>query len=267
VEVVIAVTLGTSVVVTATAGYTFVSKSWLFEGQRLQTQQNLRLALDVLSREVRLAGACLPDAGPAAIKPLAGTDAGTTDTITVRANVRCAIATTVEVVPVGTTTIRVDTVANFVAGMQAYILHADTTMGEYVTIASVSVTPPRLTLAAGTTQTYPAGSSVYGAESQTYAIDASGAAPVLTVASAGGAARPVVAGVERLNVQYVLNRNCVPGPCDVVDLPADAAEWALVRAVRVDVGVRSLRRVPAAEADGFYRLGQAIEVKPRNLLF
>ncbi|MGQ0550071.1 MAG: hypothetical protein ACT4PY_10445, partial [Armatimonadota bacterium] len=89
-------------------------------------------------------------------------------------------------VPAGNIVITVDTVTNFVAGMQAYILHQNTTTGEYVIIASVNQGASTLTLDAGTTQTYPAGSSVYGAESQTYAIDASGPSPVMTVAPSIG---------------------------------------------------------------------------------
>lgn len=266
-EVLVAVALGSTVVMTATAGYIFVSKAWLSEGLRLETQQNLRAALDLLSHNVRFAGACLPDAGPSSIKPLAGADAGTTDSITVRANVRCAIASTTGATPMGDTNINVDNITNFVAGMQAYILHQDTTTGEYVTIADVAVGPSRLILAAGTTQAYPAGSAVYGAESQTYALDTSGSIPIMTVQPSIGVAQPIVSGIDRLNIRYVLDRNCTPGPCDVVDLPANDSEWAIVRAVRLDVRARSSRQVAAADPDGFFRLGQAIEIKPRNFLF
>lgn len=266
-ELLVAVALGSTVVFTAITGHGFVSRSWLNDGQRLETQQNLRAALDLLSRDVRFAGACLPDVGPSNIRPLAGADTGTTDSITVRANVRCAIGSMTTLVPAGNIVIPVDNVTNFVAGMQVYILHQNTTTGEYAIIASVNQGASTLTLDAGTTQTYPAGSSVYGAESQTYAIDASGPSPVMTVAPSIGAAQPVVAGVERLNITYVLNRNCIPGPCDIVDLPANDSEWALVRTIRLDVSARSSRQVPAAGSDGYFHLDQVIEVKPRNFLF
>lgn len=266
-EILVALALGSTVALAAMAGYVFSTRSWDAQTLRLQTQQNLRAAIDMLSREARLAGTCLPDAGPANIQPLAGVDSGTTDTMTIRTNVRCAIATLTGPVAAGATSINVDTVTNYVGGMQAYILQADTTAGEYVTVAGVDQAASRLDLSAPVTQNYPRGSSVYGAESQTYATNATGSVPVLTVASALGAPLPVVAGIERLNIRYVLDRNCDPGPCDVVDLPASASEWSLVRTIQLDIGVRSARPVPGGDADGFYRLGQTIEIKPRNFLF
>ncbi len=266
-EVLVAVALGAIVVTTAIAGYVFTSKSWFTNGLRLETQQNLRAALDIVSRDLRLAGACLPDSGPSSIKPLAGANTGTTDSVTVRSNVRCAIATTTGATLMGNTNINVDSVANFVAGMEAYILHQNTTTGEYVVVTSVDQAATRLTLAAGTTQDYPAGSSVYGAGSQTYAIDTGGPVPVMTAAPSTGAAQPIVSGIEYLNIQYVLDRNCTPGPCDIVDLPTDAGEWAIVRSVRLEVRARSARPVSGADPDGFFRVGQVIDVKPRNFLF
>lgn len=262
-----AVALGSTVAFSAISGYGFVTRSWLSDGQRLETQQNLRTALDLLARDLRVAGACLPDVGPSNIRPLAGADTGTTDSITLRANVRCAIGTMTAPVVVGNTVLAVDNVTNFIAGMPAYILHQDTTIGEYVTIASVDPGASTLTLDVGITQAFPADSSVYGAESQTYAIDTSGPLPVMTVARSFGLAQPVVSGIEYLNIEYVLNRNCIPGPCDVVTLPANDSEWTLVRTIRLDVRARSSRQVPAGDTDGYFRLGQVIEVKPRNFLF
>ncbi len=266
-EVLVAVAVGALVVAGAVAGYVFASKSWSTNGLRLETQQNLRAAMDILARDLRFAGACLPDSGPSNIKPLAGADTGTTDAVTIRANVRCAIATTTGATPTGGTDINVDSVANFVVGMEAYILHQDTTTGEYVIVASVNQAALRLTLTAGTTQAYPTGSSVYGAGAQSYAIDASGSVPIMTVASSTGPAQPIVSGIEYLNIQYVLDRNCTPGPCDVVDLPANDSEWAIVRAIRLEVRARSTRPVPGADPDGFFRVGQNVDIKPRNFLF
>jgi len=147
-EILVALALGTTVALTAMAGYVFSTRSWDAQALRLQTQQNLRAAIDMLSREVRLAGTCLPDAGPANIRPLAGVDSGTMDTITIRTNVHCAIATLTGPIAAGATTINVDTVTNYVGGMQAYILQADTTAGEYVMVASVNQAASRLDLSA-----------------------------------------------------------------------------------------------------------------------
>ncbi len=262
-EVIVALVLGSTVAVAAVGGYIFASGSWQEQRQRLETQQNLRAAIDLLSRELRLAGACLPTAGPTNIRPLTGVDNGTTDTFTVRANVRCAIGSLTGDVGAGATVLTLDTVAEFVAGMSVYVLHADTTTGEYAQVDSVDQGANRLTLQTPLTRGYPKDSSVYGAEAQTFAIGSVGTAPVLTVATALGSPQPAIEGIERLDVRYVLNRNCSPGPCDVVDLPTSDSEWSLVRAVQLDIGARSLRPITG----GFYRLSQSIEVKPRNFLF
>lgn len=258
-----ALVLGSTVAVAAVGGYIFASGSWQEQRQRLETQQNLRAAIDLLSRELRLAGACLPTAGPVNIRPLTGADNGTTDTITVRANVRCAIGSLTGAVAAGATVLVLDTVAEFVPGMQIYVLHADTTTGEYAQVNSVDQTANRLTLQAPLNQGYPKDSSVYGAEAQTFAIGSAGTVPVLTVATALGSPQPAVEGIERLDIRYVLNRNCSPGPCDLVDLPTSESEWSLVRAIQLDIGARSPRPI----SGGFYRLSQSIEVKPRNFLF
>ncbi len=252
--------------IAAFSGYAFFSGSWDDETQRLAVQQNLRMAVNLLSRELRLAGACLPDAGPSNIHAMAGADSGPVDSLTVRSNIHCAIASLPNDVLAGATSVSVDTTENFVAGMQVYVLHANTTTGEYVTVTNVNQAASRLDLATPVVQSYPSGSSAYGAAFETFAIDASGAVPVLT-ASSEETAQPAVGGVERLNIRYMLDRNCTPGPCDMVDLPANDSEWALVRTVQVDIGVRSARKVRGGDADGFYRLGQSIEIKPRNASF
>jgi hypothetical protein len=229
----------------------------------------------MLSREVRLAGACLPDAGPVNIRPLDGADNGTADTITVRANIRCAKGTLTGAVSSGATTIALDTAVDFIAGMQAYIIHADTTVGEFFLISGVSQAPARLSVDPSTPiiNSYPSGSSVYGAEEQTYAIDASGTVPVLTVTPSRGTPQPAVSGIEQMNIRYVLNRSYDPGTCVasldsfcVVDLPS-GTEWPLVRMVLLDLVARSARPVPGGGSGGFYRLSQSLQVKPRNFLF
>jgi prepilin-type N-terminal cleavage/methylation domain-containing protein len=276
VEIVVALLLGGAIVVLAVAGYVFVTGDWQAQRQRLETQQNLRAAADLLSREVRLAGACLPDFASDPSSPLAlhGANNGSQDTITVRSNVRCAKGTLEPPgASAGATSVVVDNVTEFVPNMQAYIIGPDG-LGEPIFITGVNPNPSpnqtrgQLVLQAGLTRQggYPQNSSsVYGVEAQTFAINASGPVPVLTVAGATGPAQPVVTGIEELNVRYVLDRACGPGFC-VVDLPADTAEWAIVRTVQIDVVARSRRPVRAADPDGWYRLRQHLEIKPRNFL-
>lgn len=263
VEIVVALVLGSAVVLLAVSGYVFVTRDWQAQRLRLETQQNLRATVDVLSREIRLAGADLPAFGGVDIRALDGTNSGVRDTITIRSNVRGAKGTLVNPAAGGATSVTLDTAAGFVSGMQAYILGPDG-VGEYVFVVGVNQASGQLTLQAGVSRAYASGSTVYGAESQTFAIDASGQVPVLTVATATGSPQPVVEGIEEMNVRYVLNTMCGATPC-VVDLPT-SAEWSIVRMIQVDLVARSRRTVPAGDPDGYYRLRQHIEIKPRNLL-
>ncbi len=267
------VAVGGLILLYATGGYVFATRFWGESSARLEVQRNLQRAVDALSRELRLAGACLPDAGPSDIRPLRGADNGTTDTVTVRANVRCAVAVLRSRAAVGAGILNVDTVANFVPQMPIYLLSADTTTGMYATVTAVNATSRRLTITPRTNATYAVGSTVYGAESQTFAVDASGSVPVLTVAVGTGAPQPLVPGLERLDVRYVLNRVYDPSTCVesadglcVVEVPTTEAEWRLVRVLRVAVTARSLKPVRVADPDGFVRLTAQLEIKPRNFL-
>lgn len=133
VELLVALAVASTVGLLAVSSYVYVTREWMGQGQRLSTQQSLRDAIDMVTREIRLAGSCLPSAGPVNIRALDGTDSGMADTITVRANVVCAIGTVQSFSP---TQITLDTVENFAAGMWAYILSADTTSGEYFRVLS-----------------------------------------------------------------------------------------------------------------------------------
>lgn len=275
IEIVVALATASTVGMLALSSYVFVAREWQGQGQVLATQQSLRDVIDSLTQEIRLGGTCLPSAGPAdgSIRPLAGTDSGTTDSITVRSNVVCASGTVQSPVNAGANQINLDTVQNFTVNTWAYLLSADTTFGQYFLISGVNTSANRLSVDPTTpiTTNYPSGSSVYGAESRTYAIDTSGAVPVLTVASLGQSAQRAVAGVERLNIRYILNNpqncNADAGACTIVDLPASASEWASVRLVELDIGARSSQQVTGGGVNGFFQLSQVIRVKPRNFVF
>src|SRR5262249_33413340 len=104
---------------------------------------------------------------------------------------------------------------------------------------------------------------VYAVDERQYAIDTTTnpALPVLTIAVNGASPVPFAFGIEAANIQYQLNRNCPT--CDVVDLPANDAEWALVNQLYLTVTARS--RVKASDGQ-YIRLTRQIGVKPRNLL-
>src|SRR5437879_3170660 len=83
---------------TVGAGFVFVTRAWTDQLGREQSQQSLRAAVETLTRELRLAGVCMPPGTLPPItstyQPLTGTH-GTTDTITVTSNPACAGPATV----------------------------------------------------------------------------------------------------------------------------------------------------------------------------
>ena len=242
IELLLALALGSFVVLTAGAGYIFATRGWVDHQQRFETQQNLREAVETLTREVRLAGACLLtdqlSSSPANARPLDGTHAGgaVPDTITVRMNLHCAKGT-LTVSYTGGTTIALDTVQNFVPGMWAYIWDpgaSPASYGERFLVVAVDAAANQLTVAPGTlTRNYPTtdNSQVFGMEELAYVIDSTGPLPVLTVTTLDEPTKPDVPGIEGLAISYVLNR--VGGACAgttgppynycVVTLPANPA--------------------------------------------
>ena len=242
---------------------------------RAETHQGLGAAFDSITRDVRLAGACLPTA-PFFV-PISGVNSGTTDSITVRTGVVsatsvCVQATLTAAVAAGSHTLSVDNVAGFKVDGWAYIV--GTVPGEFLHVTDVSGTSGAGTVSTDTnlTQNYPATGGVYAFEERTYAIDTTNfGLPTLTLdidrraATAGTAATPVAAGIQALNIQYRLTSNCPPGgaACDVVNLPADDSTWVQVTQVAVSITARSLRTLSIG---GLYTESASVSIQPRNIV-
>src|SRR5581483_401686 len=186
---------------------------------RVEAQQALRGSLDAISRDVRLAGACLPTTG--AFIALTGTNgAGAPDSITVRTgvvrtNMSCVVAALTVAMNAGGTTATVDSVNGFTANQLVY-LSAPAGNGQFQFVTAVGAST--LTLDGGATTTYPVGSGLYAIDERRYTVN-TGVQPnqlMLTINRA--AAEAFAAGIPDLQFQYVLAQNCPP--CDVVDLPA-----------------------------------------------
>ncbi len=287
-EVLVALALVSVVVLGVARGVVSATRGWTDHRGRLETQQSLRSAVAALSREVRIAGACmlpydvLP---PINFRPLDGTDAGTTDTIIVRANPRCAEAAVVApgCNPCATIPVATGSTTNFAAGMWAYIVNGAGTGGEYFRIQSVTSStivvnsPPALT----GDYSVPLGSdsvpTVFGIEQRTFAIATIGGIPTLTLQTLTLPQTALVKGIESLDIHYVLNRTYSAGTCDaqtggspnlcVVNLPT-AGDWHLVRVVTFAIGARSTAPVRASgSGDGFFHLNETFEIAPRNFVF
>jgi len=298
VEVLLGVALGALVVLAVGAGYIFVTRSWGDESVRLDAQQTFRATAERLMRELRLAGVCLP-LTVADLRPVVGANASPDpsqqgrDAVTARMNLRCASTTLVQPCNNCTTLIVQDT-GSFVEREQVYIVDPGNNAGEFARVQTING-PGSITLDRALSRSYPgdgpgAGpdASVYAVETQDYFTTLLDGVPALMLAvnrPTGGQDQLMARGVEQFNVRYVLNRLWAAGQCDdrfdlkrttgnpdddlcVKDQPVASPinEWTEVRYLLIDLRIRSLRTVRGIGGDGFLRLAQTLEVKPRNLL-
>jgi prepilin-type N-terminal cleavage/methylation domain-containing protein len=245
---------------------------------RAETHQGLSAAFDSITRDIRLAGACLPTT-PFFV-PIAGVNNASTDSITLRTGVISATTVCVQAplsaaVNAGATSFTVDELAGFKVDGWAYIV--GTTPGEIFQVSALSAAsgPGTVTSATPLTQNYPATGGVYGFEERTYAIDAVNyGVPTLTLdidrqaALAGVPANPVAAGISALDIQYRLTNNCPPATsaCDMTNLPADNATWLQVNQVVVSITAQSLRTLATGPPGGLFTDSATVSIQPRNIV-
>jgi hypothetical protein len=229
---------------------------------RLEAQQAMRASLDAITRDVRLAGACLP--GNGAFMALTGTNGPGADSLTIRTgalrpDLSCVQTSLSQAVVAGTRTLQLASTNGFTPEMIVYVRDPQG-FGELGDVTDVA--PGTLTLASGLQNPYAQGSGVDGVDERVYAIDASNPeVPLLTLAVNREPPRAFAAGMRDLQVEYVLDRDC--SPCDVVDFPPDAATWRLVNEVVVTATVDT---VGAVRPEDRATLVSSSTAKPRNLL-
>ncbi len=231
---------------------------------QVEAQQGLRGLIEIVTQELRQAGACLPQLGQ--FIALNGTDDGTHDSLTIGIGrttpntLVCVKAGTTVVAPSGSTVLTVGPgEGNLFEGVTLAYVTPNAAEGDFYPVASHTATT--ITLGEGLHSDHPLGSGVYGVDMRTYTVDAVNYnAPVLTVAIDGGSPQPLVDGVEEFNVQYRLEP-CPP--CHAVDEPADDTEWRQVREVSLAATVRSRKMDKEGE---FARDSGEVTIKPRNLL-
>jgi type II secretory pathway pseudopilin PulG len=266
-ELLVAVAV-TAIAVAVSAGFLSATRRTVTSQElTLEASTNLRAALDVLVRDIRLAGACLPVTGD--FIALDGLDNNEEDEIWVRTglvrpDMSCVRTTTTADITRTTNTIPVESVDGFSAGARVYI-RAPSGSGESFDITGVDSANNRLLKSVSLSTNYVAGSGVYAIDERRYFINhwaaPWGDTPELMLQIGSGTPQPFAVGVERLDFQYQLRRNCPP--CDVVQLPASEDEWRLVEQVLVTVRTRSDRQTPDG---GFVARTASVNIKPRNLL-
>jgi type II secretory pathway pseudopilin PulG len=299
-ELLLGLTLASLVVFGVGTGYVFVTRAWMDHQARAQAQQSLRSAVAAISRELRIAGACMgvpATQTPLAtnFKALAGTS-GPPDTLILTTNPRCAGPTALTAPYSGGTTIQVADTLNYQTGMWGFIGDGNTAdAGEYFLITGITAgAPGALVISAPLTGTYPqttqsVQSFVAGADRRTFAVSSSctgcNGIPTLTLQSLGvGASQPLVKGIDTMTLGYVLNRKWSDAPSQCVSQtggtnslcivtlpelsPSITGDWRLVRAITMTLGARSLIPIRASgSADGYYHLSESLVISPRNFVF
>jgi len=229
--------------------------------QVAEAQQAVSAALTFVTQELRQAGACLPTVGR--FVALEGDDTDDRDRLTLRIGVTnpdtlvCIRSVATADAAAGGDTIEVQDASGFIAGQYIYVTRIG---GEGNTFRVAAVEANSLVIEGALDAPYQAGSGVYAVEERTFAVDSTGAAPVLTMAVDGGDPQPLARGIEVFNVRYLLNP-C--SPCTIVDHPADNAEWQAVREVEITVAAVTGGPMQTGRA---HVVEESTNVKPRNLI-
>lgn len=233
---------------------------------RSEMDQGLKAALDEITRDVRIAGACLPK--QPLFVPIAGANNGTTDTLTVRtglvtANTTCPSTRLSSALNGGGTVLSVDDVSGFTVDGMGYLAQGSLA-GEFFHVTAVSGTSGAGTITTDSTisQNHIAGSGVWALEQRTYSVGTTNGQPALFRQINTQAATPIALGITALDIRYRQNVNCPS--CTEVDLPADNPAWNQVTEVLVTVSAQASATMIGSTA----RLTQSatVAVQPRNVI-
>ncbi len=267
-ELLVGVTL-MGVAIAATSGMFVASRGhMMMKGREVETTQAARAALDMLVRDLRLGGACLPVTGE--FISLEGVNNGVEDEITTRSgltrsDLSCIRSATTGLTAASGALIQVESSEGFEPGALAYIRHPNGS-GEFFEVSSI---PSSTEIGRATVLSvdYPATSGVYAIDQRRFYINwftntQGEVVPELMMQIGSDAPTSFAVGIEELDVSYQLRANCNPD-CDVVDLPVDNAQWQTVEQVLLELTARSEL---AGHAGVYFRRTLQVSVKPRNIL-
>jgi hypothetical protein len=237
--------------------------------KRTEVQQGLRALFEMVTQELRQAGACLPEQGK--FIALAGEDGGDADTLTLRIGkadtqtLRCIQAGTKNnVTDASTLPFATGEGTQFEGADRVYVRPNGATTSDiegYYEVAAVS--SDSVTLAEPIPGLLPQGSAVYVVDERTYKIDTLSGKQVLTETIDGRGPYPLVVGVKKFDVTYLLEPTTGGDVLTPTDEPADSGEWKRVRELTIDATVEG----KDTNRDGTRSEDQGqITVKPRNLL-
>ena len=233
-------------------------------GLQTEAQQGLRAIFELVTQELRQAGACLPQTGQFII--LAGVDNGDLDELTLRIGrtdedtLRCVKAGTTEAVTSGTVLQLGAGEGDLFAGAALAYVTPNGAIGNFYSI--VAHTSDSVTI--DDSVTLPVGAGVYAVDERVYRAETMNGRDVLSVTIDGGQAYPLVEGVKEFNVIYWLEAVDPDDPMVDQSYPPDNdADWRRVRMLTIagDVEARDHKR----DGGTMHEEGHT-DVKPRNLL-
>lgn len=234
-------------------------------GLQTEAQQGLRALFELVTQELRQAGACLPQTGQ--FITLAGVDGGDLDELTLRigrtdpVTLRCAKAGTTDPVTDGATLPLGPGEGDLFAGAAlAYVTPNGATGNFY---AVVSHTSDSVTIDESVNLPT-AGAGVYAIDERIYRAETLDGREVLSVRIDGGEAYPLVQGVKKFDVSYWLEPDAPSDPLEEQLTPPDNdPDWRRVRMLTLasKVQARKTKRDQGETSEE-----GSIDVKPRNLL-
>ncbi|MCS6926143.1 MAG: PilW family protein [Candidatus Binatia bacterium] len=236
-------------------------------GLQTEAQQGLRATFEMISQELRQAGACLPRLGQ--FIALDGEDHESRDRLTLRIGrtdgdtLVCIRAGTTQAAEEGDSTLVVAAgEGDLFAGTTLVYITPNGASGNFYTVTAT--TSNSVSIDGGLIGDHPVGTGIYAVDERTYEVDISNPArPVLMVRIDGGAPQPLVEGVEQFDVRYLLAPCDASGCATTTDEPADDDEWRQVREVAITATVRSHKQDRQGR---FLRESGYVHVKPRNLI-
>ena len=230
-------------------------------GKLVETELGARSVVNAVLRELRLSGACLPPNGE--FIALEAIDNASTDEITTRSGltslgtVTCIRAAAPALTLAGSTTMTLDDVTGFSAGMQVYI-RGTAGSGMYANLKAVDAANNQITFDTPLDMDYGPASGVYPVETRRFFIEVqANGVPDLMLQINDSPPISYAAGIEALELSYELANG------SLVDLPLTPSEWRHLRMINVTSTSRSL--LPN-EISSHYRRSYSLGIKPRNLL-
>lgn len=232
-------------------------------GLQTEAQQGLRALFEMVTQELRQAGACLPTQGQ--FIALEGTNGGDEDVLTLRigqtdpTTLRCIKASTAASV-VGSSTLPLSS-GEGDSFSEVSIVYITTNGGSGDFYQVVSTTSDSITI--DESGDFPVSTGVYAIDERTYQVETMNGRSVLSLQIDGSDSYALVDGVEQFDVTYWLESEDDPNVLESSPLPETEEDWQLVRRLSIAATVEG--RHYTQDGETVQETGN-IEVKPRNLL-